>query len=98
MLFLKHPEGIYFKNLPDYEEELYHIYRKLAIRGTKEKHIQTVKDLVDPLSNSMNEKCSLIKKRISAILDDCMAKHYYISGEKGELKRIDMKPEMIVWE
>ena len=98
LLFLKHPEGIYFKNLPDYEEELYHIYRKLAIRGTKEKHVQTVKDLVDPLGNSMNEKCSLIKKRILAILDDCMAKHYYISGEKGELKRIDMKPEMIVWE
>jgi hypothetical protein len=98
LLFLKHPEGIYFKNLPDYEEELYHLYRKLAIRGTKDKHIQTVKDLVNPLGNSMNEKCSLIKKRILAIYDDSLAKHYYISGEKGELKRIDMKPEMITWE
>ena len=98
LLFLKHPEGIYFKNLPDYEKELYHLYRKLAIRGTQEKHIQTVKDLVNPLVNSMNEKCSLIKKRILAIFDDSLAKHYYISGEKGELKRIDMKPEMITWE
>ena len=98
LLFLKHPEGIYFKNLPDYEEELYHIYRKLAIRGTKEKHIQTIQDLVNPLSNSMNEKCSNIKKRVLAILDDSLAKHYYISGEKGELKRIDINPEMIVWE
>ena len=98
LLFLKHPEGIYFKNLPDYEEELYFLYRKLAFRGANVRHIQTIKDLVNPLSNSMNEKCSNIKKRVLAILDDSLAKHYYISGSKGELKRIDIKPEMIVWE
>ena len=98
LLFLKHPEGIYFKNLPDYEEELYFLYRKLAFRGANVRHIQTIKDLVNPLSNSMNEKCSNIKKRVLAILDDSLAKHYYISGGKGELKRIDIKPEMIVWE
>ena len=98
LLFLKHPEGIYFKNLPDYEEELYFLYRKLAFRGANVRHIQTIKDLVNPLSNSINEKCSNIKKRMLAILDDSLAKHYYISGGKGELKRIDIKPEMIVWE
>jgi hypothetical protein len=37
-------------------------------------------------------------KSVLAILDDSLAKHYYISGEKGELKRIDINPEMIVWE
>ena len=98
LLFLKHPEGIYFKNLPDYEEELYFLYRKLAFRGANVRHIQTIKDLVNPLSNSMNEKCSNIKKRVLAILDDSLAKHYYISGSKGELKRIGINPEMIVWE
>ena len=98
LLFLKHPEGIYFKNLSDYEEELYFLYRKLAFRGANVRHIQTIKDLVNPFSNSMNEKCSNIKKRVLAILDDSLAKHYYISGGKGELKRIDINPEMIVWE
>lgn len=98
LLFLKHPEGIYFKNLSDYEEELYFLYRKLAFRGANVRHIQTIKDLVNPLSNSMNEKCSNIKKRVLAILDDSLAKHYYISGCKGELKRIDINPEMIIWE
>jgi hypothetical protein len=98
LLFLKHPEGIYFKNLSDYEEELYFLYRKLAFRGANVRHIQTIKDLVNPLNNSMNEKCSNIKKRVLAILDDSLAKHYYISGCKGELKRIDINPEMIIWE
>ena len=98
LLFLKHPEGIYFKNLINHHTELYKLYRKLAIRGSSINHAATVMDLVNPLSNSMNEKCSQIKKRIQAILDDSLAKHYYISGSKGELKRIDIKPEMIVWE
>ena len=98
LLFLKHPEGIYFKELFDYENELYRIYRKLAIRGVNSKHIESIKDLVNPLSNSINEKCSNIKKRILAILDESLAKHYYISGGKGELKRIDIKPSLIIWE
>ena len=98
LLFLKHPEGIYFKNLISHHTELYQLYRKLAIRGSSINHATTVMDLVNPLSNSMNEKCSQIKKRIQAILDDSLAKHYYISGAKGELKRIDISPDMIVWE
>jgi hypothetical protein len=46
----------------------------------------------------MNEKCSIIKKYITNLLDDSLAKHYYISGGKGELKRIAINPEMIIWE
>lgn len=98
ILFLKHPEGIYFKELSDYETDLYRIYRRLAVRGMNTRHIETIKEIVNPISNSMNEKCSIIKKRITALLDDSLAKHYYISGGKGELKRIDIKPDMIVWE
>ena len=44
----------------------------------------------------MNEKCSIIKKRELDVLDDSLAKHYYISGDKGEVKRIDINPGMIV--
>jgi hypothetical protein len=98
LFFLKHPEGVYFKNLPSYHAELLQLYRKFAIRGTAEKHVSTITDLVNPLGNSMNEKCSIIKKYITNLLDDSLAKHYYISGGKGELKRIAINPEMIIWE
>ena len=98
LLFLKHPEGIYFKDMPDYEKELFAIYRKIAVRGVVEKHLATIADLVNPLGNSMNEKCSNIKKRVLALLDDDLAKHYYISGGKGELKKIDICPDLVVWE
>ncbi len=98
LFFLKHPEGVYFKNLPSYHAELLQLYRKFAIRGSLEKHVSTITDLVNPLGNSMNEKCSIIKKYITNLLDDSLAKHYYISGGKGELKRISINPEMIIWE
>jgi hypothetical protein len=49
-----------------------------------QKHFKTILNLVNPLSNSINEKCNYIKKRVLAILDDSLAKHYYISGGKGE--------------
>lgn len=98
LFFLKYPEGVSFKNLPDFHAELLQLYRKFAIRGTAEKHVSTITDLVNPLGNSMNEKCSIIKKYITNLLDDSLAKHYYISGGKGELKRIAINPEMIIWE
>lgn len=98
LFFLKHPEGVYFKDLPSYHAELLQLYRKFALRGTVEKHISIITDLVNPLGNSINEKCSIIKKYMTNLLDDSLAKHYYISGGKGELKRIAIKHEMIVWE
>lgn len=69
-LFLRHPECINFKDMMDYRDELFTIYRKLAERGTTDKLAErgttdklaaTVDDLVNPLSNAMNEKCSRIK-------------------------------------
>jgi hypothetical protein len=98
LLFLKHPEGINFKDMPDHQEELFRLYRKVAVRGEREKHLATITDLVNPFNNSMNEKCSIIKKRILTLLDDELALHYYISGGKGETKKIDINPSMIEWE
>ena len=98
LLFLLHPNGIYFKDMPDYEKELFLIYRKIVIRGMAQKHLATIADLVNPFSNSLNEKCSIIKKRVTALLDDELARHYYISGGKGEIKKINISPTMIVWE
>lgn len=98
LLFLKHPNGINFKDMLDYQDELFHIYRKIAIRGVRQKHVETITDLVNPLSNSMNEKCSIIKKRVTALLDDELARHYYISGGKGEIKKINISPQLIIWE
>ena len=62
LLFLAHPEGIEFKRLADYREELTGYYMKTARWMDREKIVESVDNLVNPLDNAINEKCSRIKK------------------------------------
>lgn len=60
LLFLTHSEGIEFKRLSDYREELTRYYMATAKLMGKEKIIEGVDYLVNPLDNTINEKCSRI--------------------------------------
>lgn len=80
LLFLAHPEGIEFKRLGDYREELTHYYMQTAKLMDKGKIIEGVEHLVNPLDNAINEKCSRIKKVFLEIMDEYMASYYIISG------------------
>ena len=98
LLFLNHPEGIMFKCLPDYREELAQIYVKLKPYGMSERVIQSIEDVTNPLLNSINEKCARIRGAFVGQLDDHMARHYYIEGLRGEAKKIDLSRNLVVWE
>jgi len=80
MLFLAHPEGIEFKRLGDYREELTRYYMATAKMLDKEKIREGVDHLVNPLDNAINEKCSRIKKMFLEMMDEYMASYYIISG------------------
>ena len=80
LLFLSHPEGIEFKRLGDYREELTCYYMATAKLLDKEKIIEGVGHLVNPLDNAINEKCSRIKKVFLEMMDEYMASYYIISG------------------
>ena len=80
LLFLAHPEGIEFKRLGDYREELTRYYMATAKLLDKEKIIEGVEHLVNPLDNAINEKCSRIKKVFLEMMDEYMASYYIISG------------------
>lgn len=80
MLFLAHPEGIRFKQLGDYREELTRYYMATAKMMDKEKIMEGVGMLVNPLNNSINEKCSRIKKTFMNLMDEYSANYYIISG------------------
>ena len=98
LLFLKHPEGIAFKCLPDYREELAGIYNKLRPMGLTDRALQSIEDVTNPLLNSINEKCARIRGAFLGEFDDYMAKHYYIDGMRGEPKRISLPRDLVVWE
>lgn len=80
LLFLAHPEGIEFKRLADYREELTRYYMATAKLMDKEKIIEGVDHLVNPLDNAINEKCSRIKKVFLDLMDEYTASYYIISS------------------
>ena len=80
LLFLAHPEGIEFKRLAEYREELTRYYLATAKMMDKEKIIEGVDHLVNPLDNAINEKCSRIKKVFLELMDEYRASYYFISS------------------
>ena len=110
LLFLAHPEGIEFKRLGEYREELTGYYMTTAKWMDKEKIIESVDHLVNPLDNAINEKCSRIKKLFLEIMDEYVASYYIISGHTQKhvagsnriwyerLKVITLPREMVVRE
>ena len=98
LLFLAHPEGILFKHLPGYREELTEIYVKLKPYGLGDRAIQSIEDVTNPMLNSINEKCARIRGAFVGQFDDHMARHYYIDGLRGEVKKIALPRHLVVWE
>ena len=96
-LFLNHPEGIIFKELADYREELLNIYKKLKPMGLNKRTIQSIEDVTNPFLNSINEKCARIRSAFVKEFDEGLAKNYYITGERGEAKNIALPRNMVVW-
>lgn len=98
LLFLNHPEGVLFKYLPDYRKELAKIYSEVRPWGLTDRTLQSIEDVTNPLLNSINEKCARIKKVFLGVMEDDMARHYYIDGPRGEAKKISLPRDLVVWE
>lgn len=98
LLFLKHPEGIYFKDLVDYKEELRRIYGKITNRVSAMVIGNSIERVVDPTENSINEKCSRINEAFLKQMDKRLAKRYCITGFKSERKRITLPRNMVEWQ
>ena len=97
-LFLRHPEGIAFKMLPDYRSELYDIYVRLTGRSSVEGIEQSIADLTNPIKNSINEKCARIREAFVREFDDRLAQYYYVTGSRGMPKGVQLPQNMVVWE
>lgn len=98
LLFLKHPEGIRFKELSDHSAELEKIYKSVTGRTDMDAIRRSIGSLVDPLDNSINEKVSKAKKAFRNVVDDRIARFYYIDGKQGAAKGIALDRSLVVWE
>ena len=97
LLFLKHPEGIAFKYLPDYRKELADIYQKIKPFGLTERAIRSIEDVTNPLLNSINEKCSRVRAAFQSEVDPTLLEQYIIVGKSGESKKVMLSRDLVVW-
>lgn len=104
ILFLRHEEGILFKCLSDYREELYDIYVDIRKKSnnngahlSEEKIRQSIEALTNPLSNSINEKCARIRQAFTLQFDESLAESYFIDGNRGEPKKIPLDRKLVEW-
>lgn len=104
ILFLRHEEGIIFKHLSNYRDELYDIYQDICSKQEKPLHLpqekvtQSIEALTNPLSNSINEKCAKVRAAFVSQFDESLAKYYYIDGKRGEAKKIILDRTQLKWE
>ena len=111
LLFLAHAEGIEFKNLSDYRNELMKYYVEVAPRSMDREQIaESVDRLTDPRDNAISEKCSRIKRTILELMDEYSASYYIINSHTTKhiagsqriwferLKVINLPRELVVWE
>jgi hypothetical protein len=95
LFFIQRPDGIMFKELPKYRDELFRIYAILSNRTDRDTLAKSIDDLANPFSNSMSEKCSRIKEAFIRVMDESWAESYYITGRRNERKRILLSRDLV---
>ena len=99
LLYLKHPEGIRYKELCDHRSELEEIYLSISGRSDMYSIRKSIDDLTDPItSNSINEKVSRAKKAFREVVDVRIARFYFMDGRQGAAKRIALDRSLVIWE
>lgn len=99
ILFLRHAEGIDYKGIGDYRNELEQIYGSLSRRHDWQRSARSLDLLCNSMeSNSLNEKVSRIKRAFIAAVDERIARHYYIQGTAGTVHRISLDRSLVTIE
>jgi hypothetical protein len=97
IFFLNHPEGVMFNSVYEYKEELLTIYLTISNRYDITQLRASINDLVDPLSNSLSEKCSKIRSAFLMKIDERLARQYYIDGNRGMPKKINLPRDLVTF-
>lgn len=97
-LYLRYPQGIIYKHMPDYFGELLNIYKQLRPNTDEARLNLTITKVVNPLGNAMNENIARIRKAFVEKFDEHLANNYIITGERGAQYSISLDRDLITWE
>lgn len=97
-LFLNHPEGIVLQHLEEYHNELLNYYKQTNNGVLTPKMEESIKKLEEYGNNQLNVLITRIREAFCLKFDERLARNYFISGERGQLYRIPLDPQLVEWE
>jgi hypothetical protein len=95
LFLLNHPEGVMFKELRQHVNELVNIYTKVGNRLDMDQIRESINELTDPRSNSINEKCSRIKEAFISKITEELAENYFVTGGRSSSKGIKLDRSLV---
>lgn len=96
VFYLRHEEGVEFKFLSEFTEELFSLYRIASNRIDDSRLRSTVENLVNPTDNKINECASRIKAAFLSVMDEYMARNYYLLSRSDEIRMEDSKDDSVI--
>ncbi len=97
-LFLRHPEGLRYKEVAGHREELLQLYLRVTGRDEPQEIEKSIDLLVDPYGNALNVNASRIKTAFRNVMSDRVARFYYINGAAGDVKKVPLDRDLVIWE
>ncbi len=97
-LFLNHPEGIVLQRLEEYHKELMNYYKQTSGGVVTPRMEESIKRLETYGNNQLNVVLTRIREAFCTKFDERLARHYYITGERGQAYKIGLPSELIRWE
>jgi len=97
-LYLRHPEGLRYKDVADHREELLQLYGGISGRDDPEEIGRSIDLLADPFGNALNVNASRIKAAFRNVVSDRIARFYYLEGAAGEVKKVPLDRDLVIWE
>ena len=80
--------------LPGHQDEFMEIYKRLTNRRDAVA-LRSAERVLNPMDNSINEKCSRIREAFISRFDDTLACKYYITSYYQLKKRIELDRELV---
>lgn len=97
LFFLHHTEGVEFKSMHNYVQEMYEIYQVVSlVKNTEAQKIRdSITNLVEPVNNRIYETCSLSKGALSEVVPHSLMELYHITGKRCERHLIQIDRKMV---
>lgn len=101
LFVMNRKKGIVLQRLEDYHSDLVYLYKKtLGRESLTPRQLQSINKLESSYNNDGSVYVTLtrIKTAFKSVIDDHLAKYYYIAGNPGEPYNISLSDDLIVWE